>query len=73
MRGAGQRNGPAVPVASLASDVRELDREMGVREWGIRLVGVPGGSRQWNVQIKCPGEPPRSRSPDLCNSFRREG
>ena len=54
VRGAGQRNGPAVPVASQTLDVRELDREMVVREWGIRLVGVPGGSRQWNVQIKCP-------------------
>lgn len=34
MRDAGQRNGPVVPVASQALEVRELDREMVVREWG---------------------------------------
>lgn len=37
MRDAGQRNGPVVPVAPVASqalEVRELDREMVVREWG---------------------------------------
>lgn len=28
---------------------------------GFFLEIKPGGSRQWNVQIKCPGEPPRSR------------
>ena len=35
MRGAGQRNRPAVPVASQALGVRGLDKkEMVVREWG---------------------------------------
>ena len=42
VRGAGQRNGPAVPVASQTLDVRELDREMVVREWGVRLRLVVG-------------------------------
>ena len=42
MRGAGQRNGQAVPGASQTLDVRELDREMVVREWGVRLRLVVG-------------------------------